>query len=202
MEDWRPLVRALMYALQFEPAPEKDIERVMARVIDTATLGGSRSEYLGAVREALKSDEDLFSLIPQQHPDAVIRHYLRAIESRIANPRACMENLLLLAAASHASDLHLAASKRPVVRVDGTLRTIVGPHVNEPELEALMNEGQRAHWRAAGYCVFMYSIAKLARFRVRLFTQHSGWGAAIRILPHEAPELSALGLPSGFTASA
>ncbi len=205
MGDWQPLIRALMYVVQFEPAPEKDIDRVMALVIDTATLGGSRSDYLDAVREALKSEEDLSSLIPQQHSDPVIRHYLRAIESRMGNPGECAERLLRFAAASRASDLHLAAGKRPMFRIDGELRSI-RQYVSEPEflpaLESLMNEAQRAHWRATGSCVFMYSIAKLASYRIRLFTQHRGWGAAIRILPRDPPELGSLGLPAGFTASA
>ena len=133
-------------------------------------------------------------------------HALGSDDSRnpIDDPGEFVGELLRFAVARHASDIHLAAGKRPILRVHGVLRSINLPYLRDGELGAclatLMNDAQREQWKAAGRCVFMHTIEKLARFRIRMFTQHRGVGAAIRILPHEVPRLDTLGPPSGYSA--
>ncbi len=125
-------------------------------------------------------------------------------DTTMEDPGEFIEQLLRFAAARRASDLHLADGKRPRVRVDGMLRLINLPCLRNGELEAcldtLMNDAQREQRKAASRCVFMHTIAKLARFRIRMFTHHQGVGAAIRLLPHEVPRLDTSGPPRGFSA--
>jgi twitching motility protein PilT len=120
------------------------------------------------------------------------------------DPRDFIEQLLRFAVASHASDLHLADGKRLRLRVDGVLRLINLPSLIDGDVEgcldALMNDAQREQWKAFRRCELMHTIAKLARFRIRMFTQHQGAGAAIRVLPNEVPRLDTFGPPNGFSA--
>lgn len=130
-------------------------------------------------------------------------HALGSDDSRstVGDPGEFVGELLQFAVARHASDIHLATGKRPILRIHGVLRSINLPTLRDGEvgacLDTLMNDAQREQWKTAGRCVFMHTIAKLARFRIRMFTQHQGVGAAIRILPHEVPRLDTLGPPRG-----
>ena len=80
------LIRGLIYPVQFEKDPRDGIDRVLRLVVERQALGASPSEYCAAIRQALVSDEALDRLIPQDHPDGVIRTYLSelavAIEER------------------------------------------------------------------------------------------------------------------------
>jgi twitching motility protein PilT len=120
------------------------------------------------------------------------------------DPQDFIEQALRFAVASHASDLHLADGKRPRLRIDGVLRLINLPPLIDGDVEgcldALMNDAQREQWKAFRRCELMHTIAKLARFRIRMFTQHQGAGAVIRVLPHDVPKLDTSGPPSGFSA--
>jgi len=107
-----------------------------------------------------------------------------------------LERLLRLAVQERASDIHLGSGRRPILRVDGELRPAMaegpGEWAFDAELGALMNHAQRARWKTTGRCEFVYSIANLARFRIRMLCQHRGSGAAIRVLPHAIPRLDRL----------
>lgn len=83
-DDWRPLIRALIYPVQFDPRPEEEVGRVLAVVVDRRALGGERADYLAATRDALNSSEELSRLIPQDHPEEVVRRYLKAVQRALA----------------------------------------------------------------------------------------------------------------------
>jgi hypothetical protein len=80
------LIRAVIYPVQFDRDPRDGIDRVLRLVIERQALDASPAEYFAAIRQALVSDEALDRLIPQDHPDSVIRSYLTelavAIEER------------------------------------------------------------------------------------------------------------------------
>lgn len=100
-------------------------------------------------------------------------HALGSDDSRstVGDPGEFVGELLQFAVARHASDIHLATGKRPILRIHGVLRSINLPTLRDGEvgacLDTLMNDAQREQWKTAGRCVFMHTIAKLARFRRR-----------------------------------
>lgn len=77
------LIRALIYVVQFDESPLDSLDRVFERVIDARALHASPDEYLSAIKMALASDEQLAQLIPQDHPEVVIRGYLGAVQRRL-----------------------------------------------------------------------------------------------------------------------
>jgi hypothetical protein len=82
--DWVGPVRALLYPVQFEPAPIDGVERVLRMVVRAGALGATPAQYLAAIRAALASRRELAGLIPQPHPEAAVRAYLAELERRLA----------------------------------------------------------------------------------------------------------------------
>ena len=98
-----------------------------------------------------------------------------------------------------ASDLHLAAGRPPLLRLDGSLIAL-DPKVLEPgPLEAMLSElagaEAMARFRASGDHDLAYAIPGLARFRVNLFRQENGPGAVLRVIPAKILTLDDLGAP-------
>jgi hypothetical protein len=82
-EDWRPLLRAVMYVVQFEADPLRAIDRVLAEVINQGALGATPQAYRTALAQALASDEVLATLIPQPHPETTVRQYVALLYQRL-----------------------------------------------------------------------------------------------------------------------
>jgi hypothetical protein len=81
--DWMPLLRAVIYVVQFEADPTQAIDRVVTQVIDQGALGASRQAYRAALAQALISDDALAALIPQPHSETTIRQYLALLHERL-----------------------------------------------------------------------------------------------------------------------
>ena len=79
----KPLIRALIYPVQFERNPVDGIDHALEVVVRIRALGGSPDQYAAAVRAALRSDEPLAQLIPQRHSESVIRTYLAELGKRL-----------------------------------------------------------------------------------------------------------------------
>jgi hypothetical protein len=79
----RTLIRALIYVVQFAESPLDSIDEVFERVIVGRAMHASADEYLAAIKSALESTEQLSQLIPQDHPEVVIRSYLAALQKRL-----------------------------------------------------------------------------------------------------------------------
>jgi len=77
------LICALLYVVQFDADPRDGIDRVLNTVIDAQCLDATPMDYLRAVHEALESKEALADLIPQHHPEHVIRRYLADLGAAI-----------------------------------------------------------------------------------------------------------------------
>ena len=82
-QDWMPLLRAVIYVVQFEADPTQAIDRVLTQVIEPGALGASRQTYRDALARALVSDVALATLIPQPHSEATIRHYIALLSQRL-----------------------------------------------------------------------------------------------------------------------
>jgi hypothetical protein len=79
----KALNRALIYVVQFAKSPLDDLDHVFDRVIAARALHGGPEDYLAAIKSALASEEQLSDLIPQDHPEVVIRSYLAAVQKRL-----------------------------------------------------------------------------------------------------------------------
>jgi twitching motility protein PilT len=110
----------------------------------------------------------------------------------------------MLRAAPKISDLIFSPGRAPQVEVNGELvqLKIPGVGVLKPEDTAriavdLMGGNKIAldKLREEGSCDISYSVPKLSRFRVNIFTQRGTCGIVMRVIPTEVPDFKSLNLP-------
>jgi len=110
--------------------------------------------------------------------------------------------LLAFSVKNKASDLHLSAELPPMIRVDGDLRRLnLPPMENQQLMELLystMNDHQRRDFEANLELDFSYEVPGLARFRVNCFHHDRGVGGAFRTIPTTILSLEDLGAPPAF----
>src|SRR5688500_8471502 len=100
----------------------------------------------------------------------------------------------------NASDLHMTAGSPPMVRERGQLtpldgyEPLTGQAVREIVYSILTND-QRQRLETDWQIDLAYSIPGRARFRVNAYFQRAALSAAFRLIPHEMPKLSSLGVP-------
>lgn len=101
-----------------------------------------------------------------------------------------------------ASDLHLAASYPPMLRLGGELVPDGKQALSATEVEALilplLEPSQRAHFLATGDLDFAYQHGTKARFRANYLRRMAGMGAVFRIIPSKIRTLDELGVPLGI----
>jgi twitching motility protein PilT len=112
-----------------------------------------------------------------------------------------LDRLLLQMEKLRASDLHLSTGAPPYLRVNGTMKPLVGfPPLDENALlEALLQiapEPIRAEFAEKNDSDFCYEIPGVARFRVNLFRDRCGPGAVFRLIPYKILKPQELGLPA------
>jgi twitching motility protein PilT len=108
--------------------------------------------------------------------------------------------ILLEVVARRASDLHLTAGARPMIRVRGRLHPldehpVLTPSDTREIVYSILSNDQRQRLETDWQIDFAYSIPGRARFRVNAYFQRSAIGAAFRLIPFEITPLSELGLP-------
>jgi twitching motility protein PilT len=110
--------------------------------------------------------------------------------------------LLAYAVKNKASDLHLSSALPPMIRVDGDLRKLNLPALDNQQLTELlystMSDHQRRDFEANLEVDFSYAVPGLARFRVNCFHQDRGVGGAFRTIPDAVWTLEKLGAPPSF----
>lgn len=99
-----------------------------------------------------------------------------------------------------ASDLHMVAESTPVVRIDGQLRSVSGTSVWDRDrirrvIESFVPAEQMQVFHRELELDLAYSVGDIARFRVNIFQDQRGLGAALRIIPTEIKSVGQLGLP-------
>lgn len=82
MPNWQAFIRMLMYPIQFDAEPHEHVEKVLRLVIDR-DKENLPADYLRALDAALHSAESLKDLLPQDHPEAVIRRFLAEVEKAL-----------------------------------------------------------------------------------------------------------------------
>lgn len=109
--------------------------------------------------------------------------------------------MLAAAQACRASDVHLTANHRPLVRVDGDLVEIPGyfepttANWLDATLGGLLTNDQIAEFRENGEVDLSITVPNVARFRVNVFRQLGNVAVALRFIPDRIKSFSELGVP-------
>ncbi|MEB0039420.1 MULTISPECIES: type IV pilus twitching motility protein PilT [unclassified Pseudomonas] len=110
--------------------------------------------------------------------------------------------LLAFSAKQGASDLHLSAGLPPMIRVDGDVRRINLPALDQKTVQNLiydiMNDKQRKDFEEFLETDFSFDVPGVARFRVNAFNQNRGAGAVFRTIPSKVLSMDDLGMGEVF----
>ena len=111
-----------------------------------------------------------------------------------------LNELLKIAVASRASDIHLKAGLPPMFRLDGALLPLKEGKRLTPESIAkvgmsLMTPAQREKFKDSCEMDLAYGVPGVGRFRVNVFMQRSSVGVVFRIIPFKIASLEELYLP-------
>jgi len=121
-------------------------------------------------------------------------------------PQTRVRDLLALARAAGATDLHLKGGSPPRVRVGGALTSLESEALDEFEAEAmaldLMESRHSARFGDTGYAQFVFALPEVGRFRVHVLRQAGRATLAVRCLPAHVPSLADLGVPDAVRAFA
>ena len=110
--------------------------------------------------------------------------------------------LLAFSAKQNASDLHLSAGLPPMIRVDGDIRRLNVPAMENSDVRRLiydiMNDRQRRDYEEHLETDFSFEVPGVARFRVNAFNPARGAGAVFRTIPNKVLSMDALGMGEVF----
>lgn len=102
----------------------------------------------------------------------------------------------------NASDLHLSAGVPPMVRVDGDVRKLSLPTLDNDTVTRLifdvMNDAQQREFEQKLEVDFSFDLSTVGRFRVNAFQQVRGCAAVFRSIPTIIPSLESIGSPPIF----
>lgn len=112
-------------------------------------------------------------------------------------------DLLTFCVQNKASDLHISAGMPPMVRVDGNMKKIDVPPLEDKEAKNLiydvMNDRQRRIYEEELEVDFSIEVPNLARFRINAYIQNRGASATFRTIPSKVLSLNELNAPKIFT---
>ncbi len=98
-----------------------------------------------------------------------------------------------------ASDLHLTTASPPMIRLHGELVALAHPPLSATDTKnltySLLTEAQKKKFEEASELDFSFGIKGASRFRGNLYLQKGSVGGAFRMIPHQTPQLSQLGVP-------
>lgn len=99
-----------------------------------------------------------------------------------------------------ASDLHLIAGERPMLRITGDIERVKYKVLDNDDLRIMLYEITPEHkikqFEETGDVDFGYEVASLARYRANYFMQKNGIGAVFREIPSTILTAQDLGLPA------
>lgn len=110
-----------------------------------------------------------------------------------------INNFLRKAVSIGASDVHLRAEERPIVRKDGKIIKIDMPHLTEDDLADALNilvpKTVKTRAQSAFDLDFAYEIKGISRFRINLSRQLGRSAIVIRTIPYTIKKFEELNLP-------
>ena len=98
------------------------------------------------------------------------------------------------------SDLHIATSTPPQIRVNGKLQRLAAPELTPSETKQLvysvLTDSQKKRFEESLELDFSFGIKAIgSRFRCNVFTQRGAVGAVYRLIPEKIRTFQELGLP-------
>lgn len=110
--------------------------------------------------------------------------------------------LLAFTVKNKASDLHVSAGMPPMIRVDGDIKRINLPMLDEETVRRMifdiMNDNQRKTYEESLEVDFSFELPGVSRFRVNAFNQDRGPAAVFRTIPSVVLSLEDLDAPTIF----
>lgn len=111
--------------------------------------------------------------------------------------------LLKFQVQNKASDLHISSGEKPMVRIDGEVKQLDLPVLDQKMAHALiydlMNDRQRKEFEEHLEVDFSFELPDRARFRVNAFRQERGSAAVMRHIPNEILSFDQIRAPKCFT---
>jgi twitching motility protein PilT len=113
-----------------------------------------------------------------------------------------ISELLAFSDKNGASDLHISAGLPPMIRIDGDIKKINLPALEQEDVQAMifdiMNDKQRKAFEENLEIDFSFEIPDLARFRVNAFNHKRGAATVFRTIPTKILTLEDLNAPDIF----
>jgi len=113
-----------------------------------------------------------------------------------------ISDLLTFAVKNKASDLHISSGLPPMIRVNGEIRRINVPPLDNTQARAMiydvMSDAQRKAYEEFLETDFSFALPGVARFRVNAYSQERGASAAFRTVPSKVLTLEDLEAPKSF----
>lgn len=113
-----------------------------------------------------------------------------------------LDDLLRFSQQQGASDLHLSTGLPPMIRVDGDIRRLNVPPLEDQQLRDMvfdiMTDQQTKNFDETWEADFSTEIQNIARFRVNVFHQNRGLAAVFRTIPNRVLTLKELNAPQKF----
>ncbi|HEX8190457.1 MAG TPA: type IV pilus twitching motility protein PilT [Pyrinomonadaceae bacterium] len=111
-----------------------------------------------------------------------------------------IDELLRVAAAFGASDLHCKAGSQPFMRIGGELRPIsTAPRLTQEDTLdmafSMMSNRQKQRFKEVSEADIAYGVSGLGRFRANVFQQRGSVGMVLRVIPDKVRSIAELGLP-------
>lgn len=111
-----------------------------------------------------------------------------------------LEDLVLSVAREDASDLHVAVSRHPTLRISGQLvplvdKPVLTPEVAEGLVRAMLSKTQQDEFFSKKELDFSYSFKDKLRFRGNAYFQRGYVGCALRLIPVNIRTLDELNVP-------
>lgn len=113
-----------------------------------------------------------------------------------------ISELLAFANKNKASDLHISSGLPPMIRIDGEIKKINVPELDENTVLAMitdiMNDNQRKTFEEFLEVDFSFELPNIARFRVNAFNQQRGPAAVFRTIPSVVLSFEDINAPEIF----
>jgi twitching motility protein PilT len=111
-----------------------------------------------------------------------------------------IDELLRVASAFGASDLHCKAGSQPFMRIGGELRPIsTAPRLTQEDTLdmafSMMSNRQKQRFKEVSEADIAYGVSGLGRFRANVFQQRGSVGMVLRVIPDKVRTITELGLP-------
>ncbi|MBX4188395.1 MAG: PilT/PilU family type 4a pilus ATPase [Candidatus Doudnabacteria bacterium] len=111
-----------------------------------------------------------------------------------------LADLIMMVVKENASDLHLAAGRNPIIRVNGFVIPLLKKPVlkeNDVEgfLDAMVTAEQKELFVKTKELDFSYAFEDIARFRGNSYFQRGNLAIALRLIPKQIKTLEQLSLP-------